>query len=325
MQLVEYGHILDKIKESSFIVIDKVILDHYPDINEILKGPKYEVYVVENPEQAKNLVDFEKICNFFIKKGIGRKSTILAIGGGALSDLAGFVSSTLFRGITWRIIPTTLLAMIDASIGGKTGVNTELGKNLIGSFHLPQETYICPFFLKTLPLKHLESGKGELLKYGLLSERIFDLIEKNSSMNDLIIECAVFKEDVVNKDFQEGDLRKILNLGHTFGHAIEKANGVEHGVAVLFGLKLEIALFANHLSGSLAKAISTLGLDKVKIEKMNYQVFNEYLKNDKKRVDSSDVEIILLNKIGKFKIKTVSFDSIEKTLKDNELYKTYFK
>ena len=150
-----------------------------------------DVFWLQRPEDQKNLEVFSEAIDFFLKQGIQRGHRILGIGGGATTDFAGFMAATIHRGISWTALPTTLMGMVDAAIGGKTALNSKHAKNLIGAFHAPDEIWICSDFLKTLTSQDLASGKGEIVKYGLLDQGIHDAVmEMKVLTEDLILQCA---------------------------------------------------------------------------------------------------------------------------------------
>jgi 3-dehydroquinate synthase len=189
-----------------------------------------------------------------LSAGYGRDSAVIALGGGVIGDLGGFVGATFMRGIPVVQIPTTLLAMIDASIGGKTAVDTPAGKNLVGTFHPPVGVIVEPQVLDTLPLRELRAGFAEAIKHGVIADEPY-LLEvasvlpvllsasgsKSDTMDSLIVRSVEIKADVVSRDEREEGLRKILNFGHTIGHAIELVSGYSllHGEAVAIGMALE--------------------------------------------------------------------------------------
>jgi 3-dehydroquinate synthase len=189
-----------------------------------------------------------------LAKGHGRDSAIIALGGGVVGDLAGFVASTFMRGIPVVQIPTTLVAMVDASIGGKTGVDTPAGKNLVGAFHPPASVVIDPQTLVTLPLREMRAGIAEIVKHGVIADEAYlrevaSMIpevlsaggQTSDSMLALIVPSVEIKADIVSRDEREEGLRKILNFGHTIGHAIELVSGYSllHGEAVSIGMTVE--------------------------------------------------------------------------------------
>lgn len=203
-------------------------------------------------EENKDVDHVEELLTYFLERNIRRDSTLFAIGGGITGDLAGFVASIFQRGIEYVQVPTTLLAMIDSSIGGKVGVNHNLGKNLIGAFYQPISVIMNTAFLDTLPKEELICGLGEIAKYAVLrGEPFFDFVEKNTArllnrerktMERTIGICVDTKKRYVEKDVREAGVRAHLNLGHTIGHAIEAATGYgtfKHGEAVLIGLVAE--------------------------------------------------------------------------------------
>jgi 3-dehydroquinate synthase len=210
---------------------------------------KIFLYVFIASEKNKTLKQAEKIYHFLNTNYFGRDSAIIVIGGGITGDLAGFAASTYMRGIKFFQVPTTLLAMVDSSVGGKTGVNFNQQKNVVGTFYQPNVVYVYPEFLSTLPQKELLSGAGEVLKYSFLADkRNYLLLKKNLAklfsgvefnFNSLIISCLKIKSNIVMHDEKElTGLRKILNLGHTFAHAFEVESNykLKHGEAVIAGV-----------------------------------------------------------------------------------------
>ena len=184
----------------------------------------------------KNFSGYKKCCEYFLSKNIHPQMHLVALGGGSIIDLTGFVAATLLRGLRWSVIPTTLLAMIDAAIGGKTAIDTRWGKNLIGAFHDPCDIWIDMDFLNTLPDRQLKNGYGELIKYSFLNSSIASLLHNDAPLKDLISSCIHCKMEFIKKN------RTILNLGHTLGHALEMHYKMDHGTAVFWGLALELKL-----------------------------------------------------------------------------------
>ncbi|MEA1979607.1 MAG: 3-dehydroquinate synthase [candidate division Zixibacteria bacterium] len=272
--------------------------------------------VLESGEKIKSEKYLKKLYNYLLSEKISRSDFILACGGGVTSDLIGYLAATTLRGVRWGIVSTTLLSMVDASIGGKTGINHQAGKNLIGAFHQPSFVFSNINYLQTLPVKELFCGLGEVLKYaGLVGEPIIGIVNlmiKNNSIYDkkiltkLIIESAKYKAEIVSRDEREGNLRMFLNLGHTFGHAIEKTlkyKKLFHGEAVIIGLIGMIELSGRikpnsqkHLESYMNLLVKLLpNLPKIKL---NANEIYEAIKIDKKR-DGKDLNFILLNKFGK--------------------------
>jgi len=204
---------------------------------------------VPDGERAKTLSTAGDLAQKLVRRGADRKSVVVAFGGGVVGDLAGFVASIYMRGIDVVQVPTTLLAQVDASIGGKTGVDLPEGKNLIGSFHQPRAVLIDPAVLSTLPEREYRSGLYEAMKYGVIRRRdLFEFMEEKrdailqrdpATLEWLIAECVRVKADVVAADEREGGVRRILNFGHTVGHALEAETGYKqflHGEAVAWGM-----------------------------------------------------------------------------------------
>lgn len=311
----------EKISRSKFIIIDEKILHFHPFLKTMMDN-RVVYKVVGNPEESKRLGIYEKIINKFLQANITRSDIIYAIGGGATSDLAGFVAATILRGIKWEVYPTSFLSMIDASIGGKVGINNELGKNLIGSFHLPQSICIYPPFLDSLSLEDYQSGKGELVKYYFISDKISKT--PFSKRNEVIKNCIEYKSEIVEKDFKESGKRKILNFGHTFGHAIEKSLELPHGVSVYFGIRMLIDFLQPEFQTYFQKISSGLEIDFTWNDKINFDVFISYLERDKKR-DGSEIEFIKIKSIGKSYIERINIDQLKTKMKENEHYSNYFK
>jgi 3-dehydroquinate synthase len=212
--------------------------------------------VIPAGESNKTRATWSMVTDQFLEAGLGRDSTIIALGGGVVCDLAGFVAATFMRGVPVVHVPTTLLAMIDASIGGKTGVDTPHGKNLVGAFHRPRAVIIDPRVLDTLPVGELRSGLAEALKHGAIADAAyFDCVSREAplllaagpgqrdflALNHVIEKSVRIKTGVVTADEREDGARKALNFGHTIGHAIELLSGfsMRHGEAVGVGMLLE--------------------------------------------------------------------------------------
>ncbi|MBQ4403352.1 MAG: 3-dehydroquinate synthase [Selenomonadaceae bacterium] len=237
------GDVKNFITGKALLVTQKNILDVCAE-----KFP-YEVALIPDGETSKSLGEAEKLFTRAIEAGLDRKSVVIALGGGVVGDLAGFVAATFMRGINLIQIPTTLLAQVDSSVGGKTAVNHALGKNLIGAFHQPRAVFIDLNFLKTLPEREIKSGLGEVVKYGVISdENFFAYLEDNAekilqrdlkTLAHVVKRSCEIKAEVVAADEKESGLRRILNFGHTLAHAIEEQTGYKkyrHGEAVAIGM-----------------------------------------------------------------------------------------
>jgi 3-dehydroquinate synthase len=220
---------------------------HGPQVQRVLGA--VEPILLPDGERYKNLQSVTKVYDALIRTNADRGSVILAVGGGVIGDTAGFAAATFLRGITLVHVPTTLLAQVDSSIGGKVGVNHTLGKNLIGSFHQPRLVVIDPLLLQTLPRREFRSGLYAVVKYGMIASRnLFELLSREtkavfdrdpSVIGPAIVESCRIKADVVSKDEREGGLRRILNYGHTVGHALEavtKYRRYRHGEAIAYGM-----------------------------------------------------------------------------------------
>ena len=211
------------------------------------------VLTIPAGEESKTRETWSELTDRMLADGYGRDTLIVAVGGGVVGDLAGFVAATYMRGVPFVQVPTTLLSMIDASVGGKTGVDTPAGKNLVGAFHQPSLVVIDPSALATLPANHFRAGLAEALKHGVIADqKYFEQIAaaRESTARDeraltgLIAESVRIKASIVARDERENGLRKVLNFGHTIGHAIESASNYRllHGEAVAIGMALEAAL-----------------------------------------------------------------------------------
>jgi 3-dehydroquinate synthase len=216
-----------------------------------------ETILVPDGERYKQLALVTRIYDSLIRGGADRSSTLLALGGGVIGDMAGFAAATYLRGIPLIQIPTTLLAQVDASIGGKVGVNHALGKNLIGAFYPPRMVVIDPTVLETLPRREFRSGLYEVIKYGVIGSRpLFDRLgrdlsavvdRKPAALEPILADCCRFKASIVSEDERESGLRRVLNFGHTAGHALEtltRYRRFRHGEAVGYGMLVAAALSA---------------------------------------------------------------------------------
>lgn len=206
--------------------------------------PRAEIFIFSVPagEKSKNGENFLTLLEELAKRGFQRKDAVAALGGGVVGDLAGFVASVYMRGIKLFAVPTTFLSAIDSSVGGKTAIDLKEGKNLCGTFYQPHAVYINLDFLKTLPEKEIKNGYGEAVKYALLSKSITKEDLDGGITEELVKKCLEVKREVVEKDEKEGGLRRILNLGHTVGHAIETLAHYElsHGECVAKGIAAAI-------------------------------------------------------------------------------------
>ena len=241
------------------IITNEVVAPLYlNEISDLFSNMNVIEYILPDGEQEKRLKTVHKIIDRLMEAGFGRDSTLIALGGGVVGDITGFTASIFMRGINFIQIPTTLLAQVDASVGGKTAVNHKSGKNLIGSFYQPQCVICDSIFLATLEATEISAGLAEIIKYGLIFDsEFFQWLQKNMQQIlsndraavDYVIQrsCAI-KAEIVAQDEKEQSVRALLNFGHTFGHAIEKLTGYgnwTHGDAVAVGMVLAARLSEN--------------------------------------------------------------------------------
>ncbi len=241
------------------IVTNEVVAPLYlNEISDLFSNMNVIEYILPDGEQEKKLKTVHKIIDRLMEAGLGRDSTLIALGGGVVGDITGFTASIFMRGINFIQIPTTLLAQVDASVGGKTAVNHKAGKNLIGTFHQPKCVICDSRFLETLKATEISAGLSEIIKYGLIYDKeFFQWLQKNTQQilsNDPVAvahaiqrSCAI-KAEIVAQDEKEQSVRALLNFGHTFGHAIEKLTGYgnwTHGDAVAVGMVLAARLSEN--------------------------------------------------------------------------------
>ena len=237
-----------------FIIVDSKVSKK---INKIIKNKKNVFLItVKGSEKLKSINSYWKIISKLLQKKIDRSSTIISIGGGTVGDLCGFISNTILRGVKFSLIPTTLLSQVDSSIGGKNGINSKYGKNLIGTFYQPDIVIIDPTILRSLPLKQLRTGYAEIVKHALINDKNFYIWLKKNLKNILllkknplcyaILKSIKIKEKYVTSDEKEklvnSSSRAMLNFGHTFGHALESINkyrsNLTHGEAISIGMIL---------------------------------------------------------------------------------------
>ena len=282
----------------------------------------YEVhsFVFVAGEQSKTADTYLNIISALGENGFKRTDAVVALGGGVVGDIAGFAAATYMRGIDVVQVPTTLLAMIDSSIGGKTGVDLSYGKNLLGAFHQPRLVLADTSLLKTLPQKEWANGIGEGVKYACLAGgRIYEIMKDGlvkDNLEELVTLCAGYKADIVSKDEKEGGLRKLLNLGHTVGHAIEKQSNFEtpHGIAVAQGVAImaESAFKSGELSKEDCARINELLL-KYKLGEISNidESIMGAIRVDKKAEGANVISIVVINGIGNCTVKKMTFDEFE--------------
>jgi len=252
-------------------------------------------------EEHKTAATLVSLWERFVSGGLERGGTVVALGGGVVSDLAGFAAATYMRGVRWAVVPTTLLSMADASLGGKTGADLPQGKNLVGSFHAPACVLADPLLLRTLPLEEVHSGMAEVVKHGIIGDAwLFDLcavlngiegvLKEPDFLEEVVRRAMAVKIRIIEEDPYEQGRRAELNLGHTVGHALEAASGysLRHGEAVAVGMVAEarlaehIGLAEKGLSGRIAAALSQLGLPVMVPPGMDMNAVLDAMEHDKK-------------------------------------------
>ena len=276
--------------------------------------PRPAIFFLKTSEELKTMDTAVKLTEKFLEADLSRGALVLAIGGGITTDIAGFAASMYKRGIRWAAFPTTLLAQVDAAIGGKTGVNLHGYKNMLGAFHMPEFTFLTSSVLETLPEKELRCGLAEMLKTFLIGDA--DAYKKciaGGITNDLIFRAASIKADIVCRDPLEHGERAVLNLGHTFGHAIEHCSkgAIAHGEAVGMGIILAarlsegLGLAQKGLAARLQEDFQRVGLE----TSCPYGIdeLTAAMKKDKK-----DGKFVLLKGIGQPVITTVKEDDLRK-------------
>ncbi len=289
-------------KKDIIIITDKNLKDLYPDL---LVG--FNVIEVPIGDKCKTTEMVNIVINKLLENNVDRSIELVAFGGGAVCDLTGYIASIYMRGLRHSFVPTTLLSMIDASVGGKTAVNFNNVKNMIGTFYHPQTIYINKRFLDTLPQEEFHSGYAELIKIALVSDSklFYSLAAKGSVIDkdiDLsIIYNAIFKKsEIVIKDEQDAGIRNTLNFGHTFGHIIESEYNLPHGISVLIGMKYAAYLsyhykLLNYDDYLIIKSfLNILPTAEVSI---NIDLISKKLFSDKKRT-GNNIKLILLSSIG---------------------------
>ena len=286
-----------------YILTDDIVKDLYLEkVIKSLSDYEVEYVVVQNGESSKSLNVYAYVCEELIKKNIRRNELLLALGGGVIGDLCGFVASSLYRGIPYIGIPTTLLSQMDSSIGGKTGIDFYGRKNILGAFKQPAMVLIDPLTLNTLKEDDFISGMGELIKHGAIGNKILlDKLLNNPKINeDIIYESLTVKKKVVEIDEFDQKERMMLNFGHTFGHAIELKFGYKHGIAVGLGMKMALDMgFDLGVTSKEAKEVINKLLDYYKFPQITYK-YQDYLKEviyDKKNL-AGVINFIFVTKLG---------------------------
>lgn len=310
--------------ESKFLIItDENVFSLYEDrIKSIMKGLEYFIFKITPGEKSKSIENFVEINKFLVENNFNRGDAIIAFGGGVVGDLGGYVAASYLRGIDFLAVPTTLLSMIDSSVGGKNGINFMNLKNQVGSFYFPKYVHIDYSFLETLDERNINNGLAEIFKYSVLKDR--ELFEYLKSADDLDYEMIIYKSlniklDFVRDDERDKGKRQKLNLGHTIGHGIESLSNYQlnHGESIGIGTIY------------MARAAYKLGLAEDDFYKDLIEAFNnhnlpisydfdtdeilEVLKHDKK-IKNNRINIIVPTKIGEVMSKKIDFDELRKII-----------
>ena len=317
-------------KNKILIITDNgVPKKHIKELKNKINNKNIATFTLSKGEKSKSFSSYKKILNKLLELKFDRSDIIIAIGGGVVGDIAGFSAATYLRGIRYIQIPTTLLAQVDSSVGGKTAINVVQGKNLVGAFYNPSLVLISTSFLGTLSKDEYKSGLGEVVKYALIgNKKLKNIIEKNSqdiinrneSVLKIIIEESIkTKSKIVTEDEKESGIRAILNFGHTFGHAIEAHNNyknITHGAAITLGMVVasKLSFFEGHINNyqldNIVNLIDSLGLN-TDHSKYKYSQLKQYFLSDKKIKDGK-LNLILIDKnfnafiTSKFNNKNIS-------------------
>ena len=285
------------------------------------EGFSVEVFTFKNGEAFKNIETYTEILDFLAKSGLTRSDFLVALGGGVTGDMAGFASATYLRGINFVQIPTTFLAAIDSSVGGKTGVNLGAGKNLVGAFHQPSLVICDTETFKTLDEKTYLDGMAEAIKYGMIKDKdLFEKLGGDFVIDEVVETCVKIKRDIVNEDEFELGARKLLNFGHTIGHAVEKCSNYEitHGHGVAIGMSIitkateGMGLCEKGLSETLDNLLDNCGLP-TKSPYSAEELFSVAL-SDKKRSGDS-ITLVLPKCEGECILEKIKVDELLEFIK----------
>ena len=324
-RLTGYG-ILDKISETgdhAVIITDSRLNVAYKrQLERILNKnfKKVDLLNIKAGEQSKNIHSYQELTQQLLKLEADRSVTIFALGGGMVCDLAGFVAATYMRGVRLVQVPTSLLAMVDASVGSKNAIDHPLGKNLMGTFYDPIAIYADIDFLKTLPKKQFSNGMAEIIKIALISDKkLFKTLRKKDLANEKILEKVMkravnLKEKIVAKDFKDEGVRKILNFGHTIGHALETYLGykkLSHGQAVAIGMMQELTWANPALKDDVKNLLDKFSLPSDFPKNLNQKKLWELVQHDKKN-KNGEMMMASIPKIGKAKLKRFKLNDLKK-------------
>ena len=310
------------IKSKAIVITDENVDRYHHKTLDILLDDleiEHEFYVIKPGESSKCISEYEKIMNY-MSMSYHRNDTVIAFGGGVVGDLAGFVAATFMRGIDFIQIPTTVLSMVDSSVGSKTGIDLPTGKNLIGAFKDPALCIIDPLLLKTLDDYVFEDGFGEIIKYAIcFDEDPLDMISskrftKQSDLSEIVEICVTIKKDIVLKDKLEQNLRRLLNYGHTLGHAVEKISdySVMHGHGVAYGMKCMAKKYSKDYD-KILEVLKMYNLD----DSYDYSVDDVYDVTLRDKKNTKDmISLITSEKIGDCTIISMNKSDYKKVLSD---------
>ena len=295
------------------ITDDGIPKNHIKKLKNTINNKNVYIFSLKSGEKSKSFSSYQKILNKLFELKFDRSDIVIAFGGGVVGDITGFSAATYMRGIKYIQIPTTLLAQVDSSVGGKTAINVAQGKNLVGAFYNPSLVIVSTYFLNTLSDEEFKSGLGEVVKYALIgNKKLRSIIEKNSQqiisrkesvLKTIIEESIKTKSKIVTKDEKENGIRAILNFGHTFGHAIEaykNYKGITHGAAITLGMVIasRISFYEGYIKNyqldNVVNLISSIGL-RTDYSKYNYIQLKKYIKSDKK-IKNGKLNLVLIDK-----------------------------
>ena len=321
--------LINDISNLDILIFDRSIIKNRL-VKKLLSKFSSRSLIIKGEEKIKSIENYSSLIEKIIKKGIQRKSIIYSFGGGTIGDLSGFLASTIMRGIEHVMIPTSLLAMVDSAIGGKTGINSKFGKNLIGTFNLPKKVFISSDFLKSLPKREISCGFAEIIKYSLIdSKQLHKLLISQSKIDiNKLIKLSINSKFKYIGDYREKlnskNSRAILNFGHTIGHAIENSNfykgNLKHGEAISLGMivELKISSLFNYYPKKVTDLIELLKKYKLPVNYSKYinkKTIPALIKRiafDKKIINK-DVNFVLIGKNGGF-IKKISIRDLKSIL-----------
>ena len=295
------------------ITDDGIPKNHIKKLKNTINNKNVYIFSLKSGEKSKSFSSYQKILNKLFELKFDRSDIVIAFGGGVVGDITGFSAATYMRGIKYIQIPTTLLAQVDSSVGGKTAINVAQGKNLVGAFYNPSLVIVSTYFLNTLSDEEFKSGLGEVVKYALIgNKKLRSIVERNSQqiisreesvLKSIIEESIKTKSKIVTKDEKENGIRAILNFGHTFGHAIEaykNYKGITHGAAITLGMVIasRISFYEGYIKNyqldNVVNLISSIGL-RTDYSKYNYIQLKKYIKSDKK-IKNGKLNLVLIDK-----------------------------